>query len=136
MKNFREKSIYIWLYLCKTVENASYCLVTKSKSVVAWALCGGTRGGWRRDIITILVVMVMFIVLLVVLDSWVYAYVNTYQILYFKYIEFIAERLHSIKLLKRRNNCEYFWVWISSTINQISPFLNTSTSQVRSSWNL
>lgn len=44
----------------------------------------------------------IFVILIVVVVSWVYTYVKTYQTMYFKYMPFIVCQLYFKKLLKNK----------------------------------
>ena len=49
-------------------------------------------------------VMDMFISLIVVMASWVYAYVQTYPTVYIKYVQFFIYQLHLNKAVKNLIN--------------------------------
>ena len=56
-------------------------------------------GGLQKGMRNLLVVMDIFIILTVVMVSWMCTYVKIYPILYFKYVQFIAFQLYLNKVL-------------------------------------
>ena len=62
--------------------------------MVAWEWQGGVRRGSyseaQRNFCLVEGVMNKFIILITVLISWVYTHVKTYQVVHFKYVQFIV----------------------------------------------
>ena len=56
-------------------------------------------GGLQKGMRNLLVVMDIFIILIVVMVSWMCTYVKIYPILYSKYVQFIAFQLYLNKVL-------------------------------------
>ena len=75
--------------------------MTESRSVVAWEWSGGVRrNGYNEAQGNFWGVMNKFIISIIVLISWVYAYVKTYQVVHFKYVQFIVCQLYLNKDVK------------------------------------
>lgn len=58
------------------------------------------RGRKQRDIRKLWGMMDRFITLFLVMVSWRYAYVQTYQTVYIKYLQFLYINFTSVELLK------------------------------------
>lgn len=80
--------------------------MTENRSVVAWEWQGGVRRSSyneaQRNFCLVEGVMNKFIILITVLISWVYTRVKTYQVVHFKYVQFIVCRLYLNKDVKSK----------------------------------
>lgn len=75
----------MWSYLYKTLENANYSRVRESTSVVVLEVQG--EGVQKEEYSE---GDEYFTHLIIVMVSWVHAYVNTYEMVQFKYAQFIV----------------------------------------------
>lgn len=123
MKGVRQNNTYWWFHLCNIIENMDYPIMKDSRSVVVWAWGGQMRK--RREVqITRgtskpLGVSDMFIILVVMMVSWLYTHVKTYQIVLFKYVQLSICRFYFNKAVNKINKRALWAQTWSASINSI-----------------
>lgn len=104
--------------------NANKSVATESRFVVAWGGGYGMGRGRREDTGHFGWVMGMFMILIGVIILWVYTYVKTYQIVYFKYVQFIGCQLYLNKAIKAK--IMHLQSWLAVNLSSlIAPWLHT-----------
>lgn len=111
LKEARPKKVYtVLLHLYKILENANLPILRESRLMVTWEQGGTGQSYYEKAQRKIGEEVTDMFIILVVMVSWVYTYVNTYQIIHFKYMRFTVCQLY-LKLLRKASTEFHIAAW-------------------------